>query len=53
MPCGMRAGPQRLVTLAQALDIVPTVLLDGAPDDLAKLVDWMEAFPESDHGPVG
>ena len=46
------AAARRLVTLAQALDIVPTVLLDGAPNDLVTLVSWMEAFPESDHGPV-
>ena len=46
------AAARRLVTLAQALDIVPTVLLDGAPNDLATLVTWMDAFPESDHGPV-
>ncbi|HKN85932.1 MAG TPA: DUF2309 domain-containing protein [Nitrospiraceae bacterium] len=46
------AAARRLVRLAQALDIVPTVLLDGGPNDLATLVSWMEAFPESDHGPV-
>ena len=46
------AAARRLVRLAQALDIVPTVLLDGAPNDLATLVTWMDAFPESDHGPV-
>lgn len=46
------AAARRLVMLAQALDIVPTVLLDGAPSDLDTLVTWMEAFPESDHGPV-
>jgi uncharacterized protein YbcC (UPF0753/DUF2309 family) len=46
------AAARRLVTLAQALDIAPTVLLDGAPDHLATLVTWMDAFPESEHGPV-
>jgi uncharacterized protein len=46
------AAARRLVTLAQALEIVPTVLLDGAPNDLATLVTWMDAFPDSDHGPV-
>jgi hypothetical protein len=34
------------------LEIVPSVLLAGAPDDLARLIQWMDAFPESDHGPV-
>jgi uncharacterized protein YbcC (UPF0753/DUF2309 family) len=46
------AGARRLLTLAQALEIVPTVLLDSAPHDLATLIRWMDAFPESDHGPV-
>jgi uncharacterized protein YbcC (UPF0753/DUF2309 family) len=43
---------RRLLTLAQALEIVPTVLLDGSPKDLATLVAWMDAFPEPQHGPV-
>jgi uncharacterized protein YbcC (UPF0753/DUF2309 family) len=43
---------RRLLALAQALEIVPTVLLDGAPDALGALVAWMDAFPESLHGPV-
>ncbi len=43
---------RRLLTLAQALEIVPTVLLDGSPKDLALLVSWMDAFPEPQHGPV-
>jgi uncharacterized protein YbcC (UPF0753/DUF2309 family) len=46
------AAARRLLTLAQALEIVPTVLLDGAPHDLATLIQWMDGFPESDHGPV-
>lgn len=43
---------KRLRSLALALDIDPAVLLDSSPPDLKQLVDWMEAFPESDHGPV-
>jgi uncharacterized protein len=46
------AAARRLGSLALALDIVPTALLDGAPKDLATLVAWMNDFPESDHGPV-
>jgi len=46
------SAARRLVALARALEIVPTVLLEGAPKDLAELVKWMENFPESDHGPV-
>lgn len=50
--CLRLAAARRLVMLAQALDIVPTVLLDGDPNDLVTLVTWMDAFPESDHGPI-
>lgn len=46
------SAARRLITLAQALEIVPTVLLDGEPGDLVTLVKWMDAFPEPDHGPV-
>ncbi|MEX5214528.1 MAG: DUF2309 domain-containing protein [Nitrospiraceae bacterium] len=47
-----RSMARRLLTLAQALEMVPTVLLEAAPAELRHLVDWMEAFPESLHGPV-
>ncbi|TAJ26565.1 MAG: DUF2309 domain-containing protein, partial [Nitrospirae bacterium] len=47
-----RAAARQLLALTRALKIVPTVLTDGTPRDLATLVGWMEAFPESDHGPV-
>ncbi len=43
---------KRLRGLALALKIDPAALLDSSPTDLKQLVDWMEAFPESDHGPV-
>ena len=43
---------KRLRALAIALDIEPAALLDNPPTDLEQLVDWMNAFPESDHGPV-
>ena len=46
------AAVRRLITLAQALDIVPTVLLDGDPNDLSTLIAWMDEFPESAHGPI-
>ncbi len=46
------ATARRLLALAQALDIVPTVLLEGAPEHLAMLARWMDEFPESAHGPV-
>nr|MBI3614226.1 DUF2309 domain-containing protein [Nitrospirota bacterium] len=47
-----RAAARRLLTLTKALEIVPTVLADGTPKDLVTLAGWMDAFPESDHGPV-
>lgn len=43
---------RRLVRLALALELVPAVLLEGEPEHLATLVRWMDAFPESHHGPV-
>jgi hypothetical protein len=43
---------RRLVGLALALELVPAVLLEGEPEHLATLVRWMDAFPESHHGPV-
>jgi uncharacterized protein YbcC (UPF0753/DUF2309 family) len=46
------ATARRLLALAQALDLVPTVLLEGAPEHLAMLARWMDEFPESAHGPV-
>ncbi len=43
---------KRLCSLALVLEIDPAALLDCSPSDLKQLVDWIEAFPESDHGPV-
>jgi hypothetical protein len=43
---------KRLRSLALALHIDPTALLDSSPIDLKQLVNWMDAFPETDHGPV-
>ena len=47
-----RSMARRLITLTQALEIVPTALLETAPADLRQLVDWMETFPESLHGSI-
>lgn len=47
-----RAEARRLLALAHALEMPPTALMDSQPEDLAALVGWIEAFPESDHGPV-
>jgi len=47
-----RGAAKQLRALASALHIDPTALLDSSPTDLRQLVDWMKAFPESDHGPI-
>ena len=47
-----RVMARRLLTLAQALEIVPTVLMEESPAQLRALLDWIDAFPESAHGHV-
>jgi uncharacterized protein YbcC (UPF0753/DUF2309 family) len=47
-----RAAAWRLVGLARALDVALPALMDTAPAILTTLVDWLDAFPESAHGPV-
>ncbi|MSR25368.1 MAG: DUF2309 domain-containing protein [Nitrospiraceae bacterium] len=47
-----RAAARRLLALTQALEVAPSVLIETPPNDLKVLVEWMDAFPESDHGPV-
>ncbi len=47
-----RTTARRLRALAQALEVAPSVLVKTPLSDLKVLVEWMEAFPESDHGPV-
>jgi len=47
-----RGMAKRLIALVRSFEIDPVVLADQAPSDLKQLIDWIEAFPESDHGPV-
>jgi uncharacterized protein YbcC (UPF0753/DUF2309 family) len=47
-----RGAARRLLALARSLEIDPTQLTECPPADLKQLVDWMEAFPESAHGPI-
>lgn len=47
-----RGAARRLVALARSLEIDSADLAKEAPNALKQLVDWMEAFPESEHGPV-
>jgi uncharacterized protein YbcC (UPF0753/DUF2309 family) len=42
----------RLVRLAQSLKIDPAALLETDPAHLTTLLDWMDAFGESEQGPV-
>ena len=43
---------KQLRSLALALQLDPSTLLTSTPAELTRLVEWMKAFPESDHGPV-
>ena len=47
-----RGAAKRLVALARSLGLDPAVLAQTPHATLKQLFDWMEAFPESDHGPV-
>ncbi|HKQ35488.1 MAG TPA: putative inorganic carbon transporter subunit DabA, partial [Nitrospiraceae bacterium] len=47
-----RGAAKKLLALARSLDIDKAQLIDGAPADLKQIVEWIDAFPESDHGPV-
>lgn len=48
----LRDAAKRLLALAGFLGIEAAHLDEGSATDLKQLVDWMEAFPESEHGPV-
>ena len=43
---------KRLLALANSCGISAMALVDAAPQDLKQLIEWMETFPESAHGPV-
>jgi hypothetical protein len=47
-----RASSWRLLALANTLEIAPSALMDTAPQTLNTLLEWLDGFPESDHGPV-
>jgi len=47
-----RGAAKKLLALARSLDIDKAQLIDGTPADLKQIVEWIEAFPESEHGPV-
>ncbi len=47
-----RGAARKLLALARSLNIDAAEFVDSSPTDLKQVIDWMEAFPESDHGPV-
>ena len=42
----------RLVALARALEIEPALLEQTSVDNLRLLIDWIDGFPETEHGKV-
>ncbi len=44
----MAAGRAR----ARALDLEPALLTQTQPSNLRVLLDWVDGFPEAEHGPV-
>lgn len=48
----LRGTAKRLLSLIRFLGIEAGCLDACSATDLKQLVDWMEAFPESEHGPV-
>jgi uncharacterized protein YbcC (UPF0753/DUF2309 family) len=42
----------RLIALARALEIDPALLTQAATEDLLRLIEWLDGFPESIHGAV-
>jgi uncharacterized protein YbcC (UPF0753/DUF2309 family) len=47
-----RTAARRLLALARSLNLSEAVVLAAEPKGLALLAQWMEAFPQSAHGPV-
>ena len=43
---------ETLIELLASLDLDPTILLHTSSSDLHTLLDWIDGFPESDHGPL-
>ncbi len=42
----------RLLTIANALGIPPSLMMGADPEQLREMLDWLDSFPESNHGPV-
>ena len=52
MAAARRGVARTLLALARFLEIDPEHLVTAPPEHLRQIADWIEAFPESDHGPV-
>ncbi|MDH5338128.1 MAG: DUF2309 domain-containing protein, partial [Nitrospira sp.] len=48
----LRGAAKKLLSLVGCSKIEAVLLNDCSSSDLKQLVDWMENFPESEHGPV-
>ncbi|HET8760951.1 MAG TPA: DUF2309 domain-containing protein [Nitrospiria bacterium] len=46
------AAALRLLALAAPLAIDPATMIAAPPEDLKALLDWIDGFPVSEHGPV-
>jgi uncharacterized protein YbcC (UPF0753/DUF2309 family) len=46
------ADAWRLHRLADLIDLPASVLASASPEALGRLLGWLDAFPETDHGPV-
>jgi len=47
-----RGIARRLLILGRSLQIPDDQLVDSAVEELKRTVDWIEAFPEAEHGPI-
>ena len=47
-----RGAARRLLALGRSLGIEAGQLVSSHADDLKQAIHWMDAFPESEHGPV-
>jgi uncharacterized protein YbcC (UPF0753/DUF2309 family) len=47
----LQSASWRLLALAKALGIAPTALFATPPARLITVLNWLEEFPESEHGP--
>jgi len=51
-PRDHRIPAWRLVLLARALELEPTLLTETSDKTLHTLLNWMDGFPQSAHGPI-